>query len=160
MDNKFYDIKNVPFSDRESFNNAIILLTMVKSEYYYIVGFSRTKGIIKIGFDFESDYHEIITEIISIDFNSCDENVEISCKLQNFDSTNVIIEPNKYNGIFSVINNRVFYKKTILKDDIFPLSVKYLNENILIAKSDIVDFLERQYKIKIDYKKGKGDLNG
>ena len=49
MDSKIlHNIKDTPFSERETFNNAILLLSMVKSEYYYIVGFSRPNNIIRI----------------------------------------------------------------------------------------------------------------
>ena len=52
MNGEFY-IVNKPVSVRETFNNTILLLTMVKSEYYYIISFSRSKGQIEIGFDYE-----------------------------------------------------------------------------------------------------------
>lgn len=141
MDNKFYNIQNVSFCDRETFNNAILLLTMIKSEYYYIVGFSRVKGIINIGFDFESEYHKTITESISLDFNDSDEEIIIRCKIQNFIGKSISIDSNEYNGTFSVVNNKVFYLNTICKDDVFPLSIKDLNNNILICKNEIIKFL-------------------
>lgn len=52
--NEFYKTDK-PLAVRESFNNTILLLTMVKSEYYYIIGFSRAEGKIEIGIDFESE---------------------------------------------------------------------------------------------------------
>lgn len=142
MDNKFYDIKNLSFCDRETFNNAILLLTMIKSEYYYIVGFSRVKGIINIGFDFESEYHKTITESISLDFNSSDEEIIIRCEIQNFSGESISINSNEYNGTFSVVNNKVYYLNTISKDDVFPLGIKELNKHILSSKNDIIGFLE------------------
>lgn len=142
MDNKFYNIKDVSFCDRESFNNAILLLTMIKSEYYYIIGFSRVKGIINIAFDFESEYHKTITEIISLDFNSSDEEIIIRCEIQNFIGESISIYSNEYNGAFSVVNNKVFYLNTICKDDVFPLSIKDLNNNILICKNEIIKLLK------------------
>ena len=147
MDNKFYNIKDVSFCDRESFNNAILLLTMIKSEYYYIVGFSRVKGIINIGFDFESEYHKTITESISLDFNSSDEDIIIRCEIQNFNGESFSIDSNKYKGTFSVVNNKLYYLNTISKDDVFPLSIKDLNKHILSSKNDIIGFLKKQYEI-------------
>ena len=145
MDNKFYNIKDVSFCDRESFNNAILLLTMIKSEYYYILGFSRVKGIINIAFDFESEYHKTITESISLDFNSSDEDIIIICEIQNFSDESISINSNEYNGTFSVVNNKVYYLNTISKDDVFPLGIKELNKHILSSKNDIIGFLEEQY---------------
>lgn len=145
MDNKFYNIKDVSFCDRESFNNAILLLTMIKSEYYYILGFSRVKGIINIAFDFESEYHKTITESISLDFNSSDEDIIIRCEIQNFSGESISINSNEYNGTFSVVNNKVYYLNTISKDDVFPLGIKELNKHILSSKNDIIGFLEEQY---------------
>lgn len=142
MNNKFYNIKDVSFCDRESFNNAILLLTMIKSEYYYIVGFSRVKGIINIAFDFESEYHKTITEGISLDFNNSDEEIIIKCEIQHFSGESILIDSNKYDGTFSVVNNKVYYLNTISKDDVFPLSIKDLNNNILICKNEIIKFLK------------------
>lgn len=142
MNNNFYNIKDVPFCDRESFNNAILLLTMVKSEYYYIVGFSRVKGIINIGFDFENEYHKTNTEIISLDFNSSDEEILIRCEIQNFSGESISIDSNKYDGIFSIVNNKVFYLNKIRKDDVFPSSKKELNKKILSCKNEIIKFLK------------------
>lgn len=59
MKEEFYKV-DISSSKRESFNNTILLLTMVKSEYYYIIGFSRVKGQIEIGFDYKSSIHNII----------------------------------------------------------------------------------------------------
>lgn len=58
----YYNTKTTSFPDRETFNNTILLLTMIKSKYYYIVGFSRPNNVIEIAFDFESDLHGLITE--------------------------------------------------------------------------------------------------
>ena len=68
MNNKEFYKTDKPLTVRESFNNTILLLSMVKSEYYYIIGFSRSEGIIEIGFDFESKLHGKNTEIIILDF--------------------------------------------------------------------------------------------
>ena len=44
----YYNTKTIPLAERETFNNTIILLTLVKSQYYYIVGVSRPSNIIEI----------------------------------------------------------------------------------------------------------------
>ncbi len=145
MDNKFYDINNISFCDRESFNNAILLLTMVKSEYYYIIGFSRAKGIVNIGFDFEIEYHKTITESISIEFNSSDEYIILRSEIQNASGDCIEIDSNKYIGTFFTVNNQIFYTIKIRKDDVFPLGKKELDKYILSSKKDIMDFLKKQY---------------
>lgn len=146
MDSKFYNINNVSFCDRESFNNAILLLTMVKSEYYYIVGFSRAKGSINIGFDFESECHKIITEFISIEFNSSDEYIIIKSEIQNSIGESIEIDSAKYIGSFFTVNNQIFYTRKIRKDDVFPLGIKELDKYILSSKNEIMDFLNNQNK--------------
>ena len=70
MDSKIlHNMKDIPFNDRESFNNAILLLSMVKSEYYYIVGFSRPKNQIEIGFDFDDKTYGRLSETVTMDFS-------------------------------------------------------------------------------------------
>lgn len=105
IDKEFYMVDK-SISIRESFNNTILLLTMVKSEYYYIIGFSRTEGKIEIGFDFESDLHGKITEIAILDFYSADNSIELSCNLTNIDGENVK----------EIMNGKInyFYLKIIL----------------------------------------------
>lgn len=142
---EFYNIDKEPFPRRESFNNAILLLTMIKSEYYYIISFSREKGVINVGFDIENDTYEALVEIISLDFNSSDKEVIIKSKIQNFCSENIAINFNEYNGRFSVVNNEVNYLNKIPKDDLFPLGMKELNKNILLCKNDIINFVQQQY---------------
>lgn len=141
MDNKFYNINDVPFCDRESFNNAILLLTMIKSEYYYIVGFSRAKGIISVGFDFKTKYYGVLSEIMSIDFNSSDEEVILRAEIQNFGGKKILLNADNYIGTFFAINKKAVYLYKIKKDKLFPLSVKEINKNIFNCKNDIVKFL-------------------
>ena len=83
MKENFYDLCNVPFVSRESFNNTILLLTLVKSNSYYITGFNRLKNIIEIAFDIESELHSSVTESVTIDFGSSCDNVLFNCELKN-----------------------------------------------------------------------------
>ena len=85
--NEFYKTDK-PLAVRESFNNTILLLTMVKSEYYYIIGFSRAEGKIEIGIDFESELHGKITENIILDFYGFEDFIELSCNLTSIDKEN------------------------------------------------------------------------
>lgn len=146
IDKEFYMVDK-SISIRESFNNTILLLTMVKSEYYYIIGFSRTEGKIEIGFDFESDLHGKITEIAILDFYSADNSIELSCNLTNIDGENVKeIMNGKINKLFLFENNSVIYKAKIPSDKLIPTSIQVMNKYILLAKSDIFAFLESYYK--------------
>lgn len=141
---EFYEI-DIPLSVRESFNNTILLLTMIKSEYYYIIGFSRTKGKIEIGFDYKSDIHNSITESIIVDFYSDDENVVLTSEIKN-------INPDDFKNSYSLVKNFYFendvlkYKLISQRDRLFPVSIEKVNEIIMKAKSEIFDFLEKYYR--------------
>lgn len=144
MKEKFYNV-DISVSKRESFNNTILLLTMIKSEYYYIIGFSRLKGQIEIGFDYKSDIHKEITESIIVDFYSDDENVVLTSEIKN-------INPDDFNNSYSLVENFYFendalkYKLISQKDRLLPVSIEIMNEIIMKAKSEIFDFLEKYYR--------------
>lgn len=147
MDSKEFYKSDKPLSVRETFNNTILLLTMVKSEYYYIIGFSRNSGIIEIGFDFESELHGKITESTTLDFYGNEECVELSCRLSNIDGENIKeIMDGKVSQAFSFENGAVIYRTQIPSDSLIPTSIKTMNECILQAKSEIFAFLESYYK--------------
>lgn len=146
MSDKFYNVNGIPFFDRESFNNAVLLLTMIKSEYYYIISFSREKGIINIGFDFKDKYYGSFSETMSIDFNSSDEEVIIKAEINNFSGEKLFLNTENYIGEFSVINNKANYIYKIKKDKVFPLSKKEINQNILNCKNDILEFINESEK--------------
>lgn len=147
MNSKEFYILDKPLSIRESFNNTILLLTMVKSEYYYIIGFSRVKGIIEIGFDFESKLHGRITETAILDFYGDDNYVKLSCSLRNIDGENIeTIMKGKINKAFSVESGSVVFRAKMPSDSLIPTSIKMMNEYILQAKSEIFVFLEDYYK--------------
>lgn len=147
MDKKEFYKTDKPLAVRESFNNTILLLTMVKSEYYYIIGFSRVKGIIEIGFDFESELYGKITETAILDFYGDDNYIELSCSLRNIDGENIeTIMKGKINKAFSVESGSVVFRAKMPSDSLIPTSIKMMNEYILQAKSEIFVFLEDYYK--------------
>lgn len=153
MDKKEFYKTDKPLAVRESFNNTILLLTMVKSEYYYIIGFSRVKGIIEIGFDFESELHGKITETAILDFYGDDNYIELSCSLRNIDRENIeTIMNGRINKTFSVESGSVVFRAKMPSDSLIPTSIKMMNEYILQAKSDIFTFLESYYKKCISVK--------
>lgn len=143
---EYLDLNKVSYTDRESFNNMILLLSMIKYEYYYIISFSRKCGIINIGFDYKSEYHEVISEYISVDFNSNKENVIIKCEIQNFNYNRFSLNSNDCSGNIIVANNTATYFNKIKKDEVFPLTINKLNEKMLLFKNEIIEFLEVQYK--------------
>lgn len=153
MDKKEFYKTDKPLVVRESFNNTILLLTMVKSEYYYIIGFSRVKGIIEIGFDFESELHGKITETAILDFYGDDNYIELSCSLRNIDRENIeTIMNGRINKAFSVESGSVVFRAKMPSDSLIPTSIKMMNEYILQAKSEIFTFLESYYKKCISVK--------
>lgn len=144
MNEEFY-VVNEPVSVKETFNNTILLLTMIKSEYYYIISFSRSKGQIEIGFDFESELHNRITETIVADFYCDDNSVLLSCSLSNIDLSDSVTVKTIDNR-FAVAGSRIFYETKIPCDGVVPISIKTLNEYIMKTRSDIISFLEAYYQ--------------
>ncbi len=149
-DDIYYNTRTIPLAERETFSNAIILLTMVKSKYYYIVGFSRPDCKIEIAFDFESELHSAITESLIIDFASDKDFVLFHaalCNIDNFTDKELTGKNSFSQGEFSVVDSRVEYELKIKKDRIVPTGIEQLNEYILCAKNDIITFIENYYTL-------------
>lgn len=147
MKEEFYKV-DISSSKRESFNNTILLLTMVKSEYYYIIGFSRVKGQIEIGFDYKSSIHNTITESVIVDFYSDDENVVLSGELKNINLDD-FTDSSQLAENFYFENNALKYRQISRRDELIPVSIEKMNGIIMRAKSEIFDFLEKYYKTYI-----------
>ena len=147
MKEEFYKV-DISSSKRESFNNTILLLTMVKSEYYYIIGFSRVKGQIEIGFDYKSSIHNTITESVIVDFYSDDENVVLSGELKNINLDD-FTDSSQLAENFYFENNALKYRQISQRDELIPISIEKMNGIIMRAKSEIFDFLEKYYKTYI-----------
>lgn len=135
----FYDTKSVPLSDRESFNNTILLLTMVKSQYYYIIGFSRPEETITIGFDFESKTEGVYTIEIVVDFKKSESDIIISGRITEV----MTLSPDKLLIVFErcahLYNNNgiLCYERRIAKDLVFPSSVKSMNDHMLEIRKEM-----------------------
>lgn len=139
----YYNTKTIPLAERETFNNTIILLTLVKSQYYYIVGFSRPSNIIEIAFDYESDLHSVITESITVDFGSDDEWVLMRAVLKNISAKDIVLTNDIIGeGVFDCDGDNVVYDFKVKKDKLIPMSIEKMNGYILKAKSEIIAFLE------------------
>lgn len=148
----FYDIKNVPFTDRESFNNTILLLTLVKSDYYYILGFDRLMNVIEIAFDFESEQHSKITETVTVNFNSSESEVVFQCIIKNAyaDDTSKEIVRKRKDDCLSIKNGELVFEWRKDKNSISPISVATMNKSILRIKADVFAFLEEYYKLTVN----------
>ena len=121
---------------------------MVKSQYYYIVGFSRPDNKIEIAFDFESELHSHITESVLIDFASDEEFVLFHSKLNNIPaikSASTFQTSTSFFGNFSMDSSGILYDLKIRKDSHIPTSIEKMNEYILCAKRDIITFMEEYY---------------
>lgn len=147
MNNEFYyNTKTIPLAERETFNNTILLLTMVKSQYYYIVGFSRPDNIIEIAFDFDSDLHGFISESVTVDFGSDGAFVLMQCNLRNVAASDVGTQlPFSGDGLFTQNGNDIVYRYKVRKDKLIPTSMEQMNQYILLVKNEIVAFLEAYY---------------
>ena len=144
MQEKVYKVETT-VSKRESFNNTILLLTMIKSEYYYIVGFSRPRGQIEIGFDYTSDIHGAITESVIVDFYSDENNVVLSGEIKNINIED-FLESMPSTKHFYLEDGVLKYKMLAPRDQLIPISIEKMNTIVLKAKSDIFDYLEGYYR--------------
>ena len=135
----FYDTRTVSLTDRESFNNTILLLTMVKSKYYYIIGFSRPEEKITVGFDFDSDTEGTYTKELNIDFQSSNERIIFSCDIVKTD----VISAEKIEWILhmfehvSVKNGVLQYVDNLEKNTVLPSSIRKMNQCLLSARREI-----------------------
>lgn len=143
----FYDTSLVPLSDRESFNNTILLLTLVKSKYYYIIGFSRPDERITIGFDFMSKTEGTHTKELTVDFGSSKDDIIMFCDVvQKTEISNekLSIIATQYEHLLTN-NDMVRYERRIKKDSILPSSVNAMNRYLLSARHEIEIFLQASY---------------
>lgn len=147
---KIYDKKfhgeRAALNVRESFNNTVLLMTMVKSEYYYIVSFSRPKNSIVFGFDYATDLHGKVTELVNIDFGKQGK-IFFTCKLGNVGKMKKLLKEtaDRHSG-FECEEEFVFYKKSVEVDDLIPVGIKAMDEYITSVKNELCGFLEDYYK--------------
>lgn len=148
MDRKvLHNLKETPFAERETFNNAILLLSMVKSEFYYIVGFSRPDNIIEIGFDFEDEIYGTFSETVTLEFSSNSDGIKASAQLNNIVFENDVDIPELNVDNFSIEDGYAFYERFFEKDDVIPVSIEKLNVIILAIKSDVEKYEKQGYSM-------------
>ena len=113
--NCFFDTRGEPFADRESFNNAILLLTTVKRGCYYITGFDRRKLIVEVGFDLDTLFGRRITEKATVDFRSSPEFVVIRGRMDNISSVPGAAKyvSKREEACFRTEGDSVFFEKKI-----------------------------------------------
>lgn len=144
----FYDLTSVPFSDRETFNNAILLLSMVKSEAYYLTGFSRLNQKIEIGFDFVSSYNTKITQTITMELSKpgymC-----FSSVLKGIGTKKCKSLTEKFGSKFNCEGDDVIYKSTAERDTIIPISIENVDKAIKVVKKEIIDFIEAYFETAV-----------
>lgn len=144
---KFYNTQSTALNIRESFNNTILLMTMIKSEYYYIIGFSRPNNTITIGFDYDFPWCKNVTEYLTVDFNQSDKEAVFTCKLNNVDGKfGKLQEVIASHTGFECFQESVIYKKTVEIDKLIPISIETMDEHIVEIKSRIFDFLADYYR--------------
>lgn len=132
---------DISFCQRESFNNAILLTTMVKSTCYYIIGFSREEGVVTIAFDFSSATHAELTKEVNISFYG--SKIKFEAELQNtLESLNI-----PRDNYFLVKNGKIAYSREIDFDGNFPIGYNQLHNEIMQTKNQIIMYLEKLYKI-------------
>jgi len=141
----FYDLTSVSFSDRETFSNTILLLSMVKSEAYYIIGFSRLDKKIEIGFDFTSSLNSIITETFTMDLND-PTHICFKAVLKNLNTKQCRQITDDFNGDFYVCGDDIIYESCIERDEIIPISIEKVDNTIKNVKQEIIDFIEDCFK--------------
>lgn len=142
MDRKIlHNLKDTPFNERETFNNAILLLSMVKSEYYYIVGFSRPDNRIEIGFDFEDKVYGQISETVMMDFSVNLSKIRVFARLTNIIFEGKAVIPFAHKDNFTIEDDSIVYDRLFEKDDTIPVSIDKLNLIILSIKKDIEEFI-------------------
>lgn len=113
---------------------------MVKSKFYYIVGFSRPDNVIEIGFDFEDEIYGTFSETVTLDFSSNSDGIKASAQLNNIVFENDVDIPELNVDNFSINDGCVFYERFFEKDDVIPVSMDKLNAIILKIKDNIVKF--------------------
>lgn len=140
-----YNVKQIPFAERETFNNAILLLSMVKSEFYYIVGFSRPDNIIEIGFDLSGEHIGLCFETLILDFSADEYRLKVFSKLKNVVFENEAEIPFEHDGYFTLTDGGIYYERLFEKDNVIPMSMDKLNTIILSVKRDIEQFEENGF---------------
>lgn len=151
-ENVYYIMQHASLAERESFNSSILLLSMVRSEFYYIVGFSRQNGLIEIAFDHTGEHFGQMTEHANIDYISSPENIVMTSRLcgLNADMFSADAAERLIYGCVKTDENEIIYTMNIPKDEVIPISASQMNNHIMIAKREICMFIDQCYNDYLD----------
>lgn len=141
----FYDLSGVSVAQRESFNNTILLLSMVKSENYYIIGFSRPRQQIEVGFDLDEGYNEPLTQKLLLDFAAPQEGLSVSGVLAALPSAYCKRETITASTAFAAEGGQIVYHRHYPMDLLLPHTVSKMNRVLLATKAEISDFLQANH---------------
>lgn len=141
----FYDLSDQSFAQRESFNNTILLLSMVKSENYYIIGFSRPKQQIEIGFDLDRYWHEPITQTLLLDFSKPENGISVEGIVAALPIKNCSGENLSASSTFQAHNGAIIYSRHYPVDALLPHTVSKLDRVLQESKAEILNFLSENY---------------
>ena len=136
----YYNTKNTSFADKGAFNNAILLLSLVKAEYYYITGFSRPNNQIEIGFDLDAAVYGKASQCYTVDFTSDVNHIRVFARLQNIVFENETQIPIPHSQYFILRDGAVDYERCFPKDTVIPMDMKKLNTVFLSVKKELLDF--------------------
>lgn len=154
-----HNIRNIPFNERETFNNAILLLSMVKSEYYYIVGFSRPENKIEVGFELQDKLYGQISETVVMDFSSETNSIKMFSELKNVVFEGETDIPFLHNDSFIMDNGAVYYDRLFDKDEVIPSSMDKINLIILSVKKEINEFINQSMEYILEKNREKNENN-
>ena len=141
----FYDVSSVSVVQREAFNNTIILLSMVKSESYYIIGFSRPLQRIEIGFDLARDGGQNIVQSLTIDFSDWTAGLTISGTIASLPAEQYNENFSGNTPAFSCDGKDIFYQRTYPTDELLPHTAAKMDRVLQASKNEILHFLGAQY---------------
>ena len=141
----FYDLSKQSVAQRESFNNTILLLSMVKSDNYYIIGFSRPKQQIEIGFDLDRYWHEPITQTLLLDFSKPENGISVEGIVAALPIEYCSGENISASSAFRAHNGEIIYSRHYPMDALLPHTVSKLDRVLQASKAEILNFLTESY---------------
>ena len=142
-----YDMSSMSVTQREAFNNTIMLLSMVKSENYYIIGFSRPKQQIEIGYDLPSNNGLTVTQSLVVDFSDWDCGLTVSGTVAGLPAADFQENGPANTSAISCDGKNVFYQRTYPTDSLLPHSVSKMDRVLQASKNEILHFLSTQYSL-------------
>ena len=142
---EFHDTSSQSVAQRESFSNTIVLLSMVKSEHYYIIGFSRPQQTIEVAFDCQDVTTEVISQSLILDYSDWKSGLKVTAELKALPEKFCNLQALSSSKSFILQDGIVRYNRTYPNDAVLPYTVSRLNRILLATKDEILDFLNICY---------------